>query len=210
MDAGLSEDDPLSDIADVVADSLEILGNVHQFKRAAAVARILGNHIDDGGLRVLVKSVNLVIARNYASRKVDIVLDKGHDAVRDHLGSLVCLSDDVRDLNSLAAAYAVNDVCGGNADSVQVGRELERGGDEAEVRCDRLLGQDKPDAGVLNFPLLGVKLYGKRVNMLLGVVILTLDCLQRGENGLLAQLAHPGDVLIELSELAVIILSQHD
>ena len=26
MDAGLSEDDPLSDIADVVADSLEILG----------------------------------------------------------------------------------------------------------------------------------------------------------------------------------------
>ena len=90
-----------------------------------------------------------------------------------YLSSLIGLGDDVRDLNPLAAAYAVNDVGGGNADSVEVSRELERRGDEAEIRRNRLLGEDQPYAGVLDLSLLGVKLDGKRVHMLLGVVILT-------------------------------------
>ena len=47
MDAGLGEDDPLRDVADMVADSLEILRDIHQLKGAAAVSRVVGNHLDD-------------------------------------------------------------------------------------------------------------------------------------------------------------------
>ena len=141
-----------------------------------------------------------------------VALDKGVDAVRDHRdGSarhllqkpVVFAGSSVEEEDNLGDVFRLV------SDALHVGDHFECGGNLAQIACDGLLLEQKPQAERFNGALFLIDLRVERRDLLCKRAVALVERLCREGNDFLAQSAHADHFTVQLVELLVKPVSHH-
>src|SRR5512143_2111341 len=197
--------DHLGNVGSVVTDALKVFCYISEADRPGDVFGVL-QHIEEKLVEyLLVQVVHEVVGLAYAQGEVSVLCHKGIQAVLEHLlGRLGHARDvDVRLEGRLikqldpSFAYVYSEV----AHALEVGDDLDRGRDEAEIAARGLPDGDEPDALLLDLHVEIVS-DGITVDNLDSEVPVTLDQGPDGFlDGILNEPAHLEYPLLELFEV---------
>ena len=142
---------------------------------------------------------------------VGVLLLVGRHRHREHLEGLVADALDVDVGEHLVAGLAgvLPQVGGQVGDAFQVGDDFERGGDEPEVACDRLLERQQVDTVLFEVEVEIVHLAIAGDDLLAEFLVLLFEGVEAHPEALGDDLTHVEDVLAERFELSLVLVSWH-
>jgi hypothetical protein len=158
--AGDDEEDVLGDVRGVVADPLEVTRHQHQLQRGGHARRRLGHRVGEAPEGLVAQGVEDVVPLEHGLGQADVAGDEGIDGpVQHRLGDFghprqhrLLADGAVIDV----AARRLGDVHGEIADPLQVGVDLDRGDDDAQVDGYRLLQRQQFEGAIVDRHLAGV------------------------------------------------------